>query len=880
MKYQYILLIIITFGFATSLSAQQESILVNAERFEQDNGQVTVKFYPLRASLWDSLNTIGYKVERQELDNNMQPIGSMTTIANRVLPKDTTWFSAQGTVADNGYLNTLGDILYNPDFQYEDNSELNANEIRYNLLVYEASLADHIAANALGLMFRDSTASAEKIYLYRVSTLDGQYSEEIRMDGLEGAWASSKNVDLRFRFPTGGSVSGMMNRFGETPTDQIPLILKTYGDSVVLRWAPNHAELFYKTLETGYYIVRYDKGLGNGGDTIAHVLPYRQDQLSKSMVKDSIALIAAQILYGNKNYEPQDATEFDADYNNNFSFALYAAERSPLAADILGLRFVDKNVKLDTTYTYRIYTPATEFFLATMYETIENTGDGVAAPTEFRAEAGDKVITLVWNKFDNQRRFSSYVLERSDGNSPFKPLTKAPLIFMEDARVPTTEFRYNDSTFVNDVEFTYRLRGIDAFAETSTAIELRATSKDLTPPDETRLDTVFFNPVGQNIEITWHPLSNVPEDFAGYQLMMGYEMDGAFQPISDVLPTSTTTFQYKNDTSFDGHTAHYFQIATIDRNGNRSESVPRYAHIPDLKAPDAPTELEGFIDENGIVTLAWTHSVDKDVAGYFVYFANSPNDEFSPMNKAPINANIVYDTIPVNSLNEKIYYAVAAEDLLDNRGRVSEMIALARPDIVPPLRPIMNAVEATDTGAVVTWQPSASKDVVRYEVNRRSRGATNWTMLDTVPVTNNLNFVDDNLIIGKIYEYAVRAIDDADLYSDYAFPRQGQQNFGGTAVMVKNLQINFDEATNKVNLTWEFEQPKQLPENVKDYYFYIFKSYGGEAIQELTRTDSNVFTFTDEDIEKGVLHNYAIQVVYDTGHTGNVSEVKSVEIAE
>lgn len=883
MKYQYILLIIITLSFATSLSAQQESILVNAERFEQDNGQVTVKFYPLSASLWDSLNTIGYKVERQELDNNMQPIGSMTTIANRVLPKDTAWFSAQGTVADNGYLNTLGDILYNPDFQYEDNSELNANEIRYNLLVYEASLADHIAANALGLMFRDSTASAEKIYSYRVSTLDGQYSEEIFMDGLEGAWASSENVDLRFRFPNGGSISAMMNRFGDTPTDQIPLILKTYGDSIVLRWAPNHSELFYSTLETGYYIVRYDKGLGQAGDTIAHVMPYQQTEITKSIIKDSIALIAAQILYGEKNYTPQDATESDADYKNNFSFALYAAERSALAADILGLRFVDEDVEPGLTYTYRIYTPSTSFFLATMYETVENTSDGTAPPVEFRATAGDKVITLVWNKFDNQRRFSSYVVERSDGNSPFKSISRAPLIFMEDARVPTTEFSYNDSVYVNDVEFIYRLRGIDAFAEMSSAVELRASAKDLTPPDEARMDTVFFNAVGRNIEINWYALPYTPEDFAGYQVMIGNTMDGAFTNISGILPPNATFYEYKNDTTFDGQTAHYFKIATLDKSGNRAESVARYAHIPDLKAPEAPTELEGFIDEDGIVTLAWTHSVDTDVAGYYVYFANNPNDEFSPMNKRPINANIFYDTIPVNSLNEKIYYAVAAEDKLDNRGRVSDMIALARPDVVPPLRPIMNAVESNNEGVKVSWNTSASTDVVRYEVNRRQQGATEWEVVgQTVsPLPNEPNdliYEDNNMIVGKIYEYAVRAIDDADLYSDYAFPRQGQQNFGGEAVMIENLNLKFDESQNKISLKWDFQPPVQIPENVRDYYFYIYKSYGGEVIKEVTRTDSNVFTFTDEEIEQGVLHNYAIQVVFDTGHTGKMSEVQSIEI--
>ena len=808
---------------------------------------------------------------------NGQTVGGAVTIANAVYPKDTAWFSAQDNFADNGYLEIIGSLLHDEKLQYDADTIMNSKDVRFNYLVYEAQMFDNIAANAVGLMFVDSTTEVGKMYQYSLSATNGNYATSITMDTTVGRW-NNFEYDFNFRFPTNSSLTYMTERFGNEPTDFIPLMLKPYGDSVVLRWGTNHPELHYKTLEMGYKILRTDEN-GNR-DTIAFVKPYAREQMSAELVKnDSMALVAAQLLYGNKDYTPQDATQFDADYRNNYSFSLYAADRSALAANILGLRYVDKDVEVGKFYTYKLYTEATDFPFATSAETVENLPVLNNQPKSFVVEAGDKVIVLKWDKYENQRNFSAYILERSDdGGQTFESLTAAPLIFLEDERIPTEEFSYKDSVYVNDVEFTYRLQGIDAFADLSYYAELKAMAKDLTPPDEAQLDTVFFNAVGRNIEINWFALPYAPEDFAGYQVMMGNTMDGAFQNISGILPPTATFYEYKNDTTFDGQTAHYFKIATLDKSGNRAESVARYAHIPDLKAPEAPTELEGFIDENGIVTLAWTHSPDKDVAGYFVYFANSPNDEFSPMNKRPINANIFYDTIPVNSLNEKIYYAVAAEDLLDNRGKVSEMIALSRPDVVPPLRPIMNAVEANNEGVEVSWNASPSTDVVRYEVNRRNRGATEWAMLDTVSAFAELSFTDDNMIVGKIYEYAVRAIDDADLYSDYAFPRQGQQNFGGTAVMIQNLNLQFDESQNKISLTWEFQPPMQVPENSQDYYFYIYKSYGGEVIKELSRTDSNVFTFTDDEIETGVLHNYAIQVVFDTGHSGKVSEVQSIEI--
>ncbi|MBK6374732.1 MAG: hypothetical protein IPF67_16815 [Saprospiraceae bacterium] len=92
------------------------------------------------------------------------------------------------------------------------------------------------------------------------------------------------------------------------------------------------------------------------------IKPWTLEMFTPQMVeKDSLILVAAQSLYGAQESSDSDGLIIQhSESVMRYGMAMLAADRSPLAATALGLRFVDKNVKVGETYRYLILTRAAE----------------------------------------------------------------------------------------------------------------------------------------------------------------------------------------------------------------------------------------------------------------------------------------------------------------------------------------------------------------------------------------------------------------------------------------------------------------------------------------------------------------------------------------
>lgn len=870
-----IIILLILAGNYLNAQVQEDLLLVA----EHSGGEMTLKWYPLQPEVWDELNSTGYNLERSQLDDAGKVIpGTQTILTSNQVPRDSAWFAAQ----EDGYINTIGLLLYEPDFKLES-EVMDSKKVRYSYLVYEAQMTDNAAAKVLGLYFNDASMVDGLKYRYRVfaDAAGKLVSAQVDMDAESGLWRSTPEEDetlFDFEFPGGQTLTQMSGRLVEQPLDALILTTKTYGDSIVLRWGPSHSNLWENANKEGYVLMRTKTNEPDAGIDSFFIKPWPLEDLDASIAYDSMALIASQVLYGNTTTQPANIYEQASLSDNRFGMALFAAERSALAAEILGLRFVDKEVKPSETYTYYITTPASGFPMHGDFKNVENVRQPELSPVGLKAEAGDHAIELIWSKNENDRLFSAYLIERSeDEGQTWQLLTKRPLVIMDNEKAPVSEYSYLDSVGTNDKTYRYRLKGMNAFAEVSPATEVSAKAVDLSPPPAARItfDTVLY--LEKRINFGWKDEEPVPDDFAGYQILMGTSSEGLYDTISALLPPISKTFAYRGE-SFDGKTPHYFKVLSLDKAGNASESLPKYMHVPDLVAPEPPTNLDGTISDDNIVTLVWDHSLSEDAAGYWVYYTYDTAVSFTPLDTLElITSNFYRDTLTDNlALNEKIYYAVAAEDDNDNLGRFSEIIEIQRPDKVPPLRPLMNAIANSEQGLLVSWQPSASEDVWWYEVVRRNYGSETWTPLDTIMVESALKCTDSTAVLGQIYEYSVRAMDDAELYSDYAFPRQGKWTTIPAQLAVTNFKISMEDKA--VRLSWQFSPPSVLPSGATSFQFQIFKSYGGENVAKIASISSNTLSFIDEKLEPGALHNYAVMVVFDSGHAGPLSDVISVKI--
>lgn len=853
---------------------------------EHFGGEMLLKWAPVRPALWDSLNTIGYNVERTELNESGTPkAGTTVLVASNILPRDSAWFNNH----EDDYFGTMGMLLYDTTFQFKNKELIDATQMRFDYLINEAQLQWVEPAYALGLAIQDSTMTDGLLYRYRLFAQHNGRTiaeETFDMDTESGQFTSQRPIPteaFNFNFHGGKSLIEMSGKLTETPVDQIFMNAKPMGDSIILRWAPNNAEFWERTLTEGFQIARIEmegNELTDKRKEFDLIVAKTEEEIGRSVAGDSMAMVAVQVMYG--KVPGAGAASIDDQsglYQNRFGMALFAAENSAKAADILGFRIVDKEVEAGKRYTYFIKSSASNQPIHGDIIQVENTPVPDPAPVLFAAKAGDGAAILTWDKAANDANFSTYQLEKStDGGKSWQKMNQRPMMILEDESVKITEYKYVDSSVVNYQKYNYRLSGYTAFAELGEPAEVEVVPVDLTPPPLPIITYAMLSEDETEINLEWALDAATPDDLVGYHILLNETFEGTGDTISELITPDNPKFTYTIPDTLDFYT-HYFKIAAIDTAGNEVISFPHFIMVPDRQPPLPPPNIYGHVnDTTGVVTLVWDHSPSSDVTNYHVLFSNDTTAEFSVLTKVELlEDNIFYDTLSLRVLDEYVYYVVLAEDESYLRSEASNFLALKRPDYIPPIKVILQTITAKEDGLALTWSPSPSKDVVAYELSRREYGAEEWNLLETIYDGTTDNYLDNTAEINLLYEYTIRVEDDANLYSEYAFPKKGKIPFAGDRLMVSDLEVMYNKDAKTTKLLWNFQAPEKSPEDVSNFEFYILRSLGGEEVEMYTEVTKGDYIFEDEEVEEGGLYNYAIMVVTNAGHMGTLSKIVSVQ---
>ena len=86
---------------------------------------------------------------------------------------------------------------------------------------------------------------------------------------------------------------------------------------------------------------------------------------------------------------------------------------------------------------------------------------------EFKADFGDRLVTLNWNAFVHDKIYTGYYIERSaDKGKTYNKVNDEPIVFMYSETAINPEYMYRlDSLPENDKIYTYRIRGKTSFGE-------------------------------------------------------------------------------------------------------------------------------------------------------------------------------------------------------------------------------------------------------------------------------------------------------------------------------------------------------------------------------------------------------------------------------
>lgn len=433
---------------------------------------------------------------------------------------------------------------------------------------------------------------------------------------------------------------------------------------------------------------------------------------------------------------------------NKLTGLLLIAEFRFGVAEGLALGYRDRDVRPEGLYRYEVMLPDPVRGDTLRAECFVNMAEEHVLPpvTGLKVTAADGALQLGWDRF---ARHSGFYIERRDGgSSSWLRLNSIPRIYADN--YPGSVL-FTDSVR-NDIEYEYRVIGVDAFGRESEAMEtVKAKAGDFTAPQAPYDIAAELAPRGVTVRWTVPPRES---DLAGYGLLRSENPNEGFLPVHPaLLPPGTATF---TDTLQQTGTYFYRMIAA-DTKGNISPMSTRaMIVIDDTIPPPAPVGLTALADTNGIITLRWRQRLENDVAGYRVYriIGGGAKPEFVPLNPEAMIDTVWTDTL-MAGVRDRFLYRVRTVDFAGNYSAPSEAVGIQLPDNVPPARPVMGSYRVADKRVTLRFI-SASKDVRFYRVRREQVKSSDPPLEARVPETQ---WMDSTARHGVAYRYSVVAVD-------------------------------------------------------------------------------------------------------------------------
>lgn len=653
-------------------------------------------------------------------------------------------------------------------------------------------------------------------------------------------------------------------------------------DSVVLRWAPS-TPLAWKLLNKygyrleRYTIVRDDAVLENKTLVNIQPVPWKpkpQAEWQAQVEKNDLVALAAQAIFGETFEIDMRTTDISQivtkarELESRYSFALFAADISAPAAYLSGLRYVDKDVKKNEKYLYRVYSaaPADQLQVAMGFAYTSPSEEKLLPPVqEIMLRADDKTVMISWDVRELKTIYSGYYIEKSEDNGPYHQVNQYPYVFVEKGENDqNTMASFLDSLKSNDQVVSYRITGITPFAN------LGPPSKPFTTQGVDKTSVSIEKVTGQvnkegQVHLRWD-FSVVKEPLIkGFEVERSKHVDKGYKKISPTIPRDQRMY---NDVS--ASSTNYYRVVSVDNQGKRKPSFPILIQKEDSIPPAAPINIKAVIDTMGIVHLQWTANGEGDLLGYRVYHSYFKNSEFSQVTVSPITSNAFTDTLNIKTLTRKSYYKITAVDNRFNASAFSTSVELLLPDIIPPVTVSFTSVKATEKGIDLRWSRCSSADAKNYLVYRKLTTEKRASVISQLPI-DSVHLVDAPPLEAS-YSYWLEVVDSAGLKSVPSQAITMKPLIKPILDSFKNIVAEADRTQKKINLRWRFPDSDQL----KGVQVYRYENDPAQMFLYKTVV-GNVKVFSDTEVKMDTRYGYRLKAVYKNGKESSFSDEVNVD---
>ena len=645
--------------------------------------------------------------------------------------------------------------------------------------------------------------------------------------------------------------------------------------AILIRWAPSNVEGWRAGNLFGYVVERFTIMRNNEMlekpeyfrlfGIIPDSLLYWQGLIETN----DYAAVMAQALYGEHfSVDIGNAAKVASGANSilgkaeeqkqRFLFAMYAADLDFHVAEKAALGFIDKKIKGNERYFYRIYPAAPSVYLKSDTALLYVSSDEkkiLPETAEPIVEQSNKAVVLSWDAERTKKYYNAFFIERkSASDSIFTPVNTIPFTNMS-ANVQErygNAIVYTDTGLINNLTYYYRIQGKTIFGvkgpwSDTVAITCLPLLEGVPGIEGIRLDKN-----GQTW-LKWFFEDSLRPKINSFEIHYSASGKGAFkQIIRDVKPSAFETALP------DSLSAGYLMVKAIPISGLPRTSFPYLYQPEDSIAPASPKGVTGIIDSSGVVVLKWLPNKEKDLLGYKVFRSFLPQEEKAVLVDTVWFGNEFRDTLSLKLKNPKAYYTVCALDTRHNQSVQSAEVIIVKPDRIAPTSPVFKDYVLGEGWIEIKWINSSDEDVKQVILQRKLHHESVWSTVFASYQEDSV-YRDKNVLPLQQYDYRLYAIDSSGLQS-----RDAQIMLVTAAKVVNREGITkvdalVDREKKLLYINWDFRKGEQI-KNVE-----IFK---GDELAPISLY--KVLPSTSKDLIESELiintkYTYGIRVQFSSG---------------
>ncbi len=360
-----------------------------------------------------------------------------------------------------------------------------------------------------------------------------------------------------------------------------------------------------------------------------------------------------------------------------------------------------------------------------------------------------------------------------------------------------------------------------------------------------------------NIAFEWRKVDD-PRVVGYHFYRANLQEDGGKLKLIDTVKNRYTTHYVDEDLK--PNTKYVYKISSATNGEVESRTTNDYV-VATLPKMEGVSFIQAISNLPRQIKIIWRPHSNERIESYKIERSSPSTSEWEKLDT--VEGRLQAEFIDSDLDDNVVYnYRVTA---LSFDGLESQPSAIVKAQTKPLPEGILSLQASRDLPRkiVLTWEPSQSSDVIKYNIYRSTSADSGFEVIKTVN-TSTLKFQDFVNEDGKAYFYKVSSIDKDGLESDLNINSVMASTLGKLAKPVITLaQIQGEKAI----LNWQAGDRRAVSyiihKSIKENFFKTKK----EKIENI-----NALRFEDKDIVRGVVYSYSIQAVDKNGILSEITD--------